>query len=360
MCNELRIANHLADAFRALGAAEVVLDDTDTEPGRPNLYAFFHSPRADAPWYAVDTHTDTVAIKGMPSPFGGELTADGKLHGRGACDTKATFAVLLTLLEEARQIGADLACNLLICGSVGEETGRLGAAVVQRFLLRRKMVIDELIVAEPTTCKPVHGHKGHVRLKFTLEGEAAHSSVPHLGSNAILAASHLIEGLADEHRRLQEIEPSALGHATLTPTLMGGGSGINIVPDSASVSIDRRVVAGEKASDVRAQLERLAHERCKSCRHCKSLAVADVIPEGEAFFESRESALVQKLAAWTGRAPLTETYGTNAGLPYGPQVARSVVVFGPGNIAQAHQADEWITLEELALHKTVMRRWLFT
>ena len=68
---------------------------------------------------------------------------------------------------------------------------------------------------------------------------------------------------------------------------------------------------------------------------------------------------MRKLAEWSGRAPQVVTYGTNAGLPYGQEVAKSVVVFGPGDIAQAHQADEWVSLEELRLHKYVMEQWLF-
>ena len=89
------------------------------------------------------------------------------------------------------------------------------------------------------------------------------------------------------------------------------------------------------------------------------LQVDDVIKEGDAFIESRESPLVQRLAAWSGREPQVVTYGTNAGLPYGKDVAKSVVVFGPGDIAQAHQADEWVSLEELALHRAVMKKWMF-
>jgi acetylornithine deacetylase/succinyl-diaminopimelate desuccinylase-like protein len=301
-----------------------------------------------------------VAIEGMDSPFGGELTADGRLHGRGTCDTKATFATVLTILEEMRAAGRALPCNLLVCGSVGEETGRLGASAFHSWLEARQLVLDELLVAEPTQCHPIHGHKGHVRLRFEVEGKAAHSSIPDAGANAIVAASGLVDALMAEHERLQACEPSALGHATLTPTLMSGGSGINIVPAAASVSIDRRVVAGESASSVRASLEDLARRQCQRCKHCVRLRIEDAAsePEGEAFLEPASSALVTKLASYSGKAPQTATYGTNAGLPY-TSVAKSVVVFGPGDIAQAHQRDEWIHLSELRLHKRCLERWLF-
>jgi acetylornithine deacetylase/succinyl-diaminopimelate desuccinylase-like protein/nucleoside-diphosphate-sugar epimerase/predicted TIM-barrel fold metal-dependent hydrolase len=365
VCKELRMAHFLAETFRRLRADEVVLDDSMTEPGRPNVYAIFRSPDTTAPWRGVDTHTDTVAIKGMESPFGGEITPDARMHGRGSCDTKATFATLIALLAAARQGGEALGCHLLIAGSVGEETGRLGASALHGFLSRRQIVLDELIVAEPTRCTPVYGHKGHVRLRFQVEGKAAHSSIPHTGHNAIVAAADLVGALSEEHERLQSNAPAdgRLGLATLTPTLIEGGTGINIVPPTAAVSIDRRVVAGESARVVRAQLEQLARDRCARCKHCVRLNIFDGMKGdaiGDAFIESATSPLVSKLASWSGRDGHTVTFGTNAGLPYDESVARSVVVFGPGDIAQAHQADEWISLDELRLHRRVMHKWLFT
>ena len=81
-------------------------------------------------------------------------------------------------------------------------------------------------------------------------------------------------------------------------------------------------------------------------------------PEGEAFVEPADSPLVTKFATFSGRPAETATYGTNAGLPYSKVVAKSVIVFGPGDIAQAHQRDEWIHLSELRLHRACLEKWL--
>lgn len=357
-CRELRLATLLAERFEKLGFT-TILDDSGTEKGRPNMYATLANP-ASKRWCGLDIHTDTVAITGMPSPFGGELTLDGRLHGRGACDTKATFATLLALLEEAKARGQAPNCNLLVCGSVGEETGRLGADAFHNWLLKQGIVLDELAVAEPTGCRPIHGHKGHVRLKFEVEGRAAHSSIPEVGVNAIVGAAELVGALMEENRRLQALPPGPLGCATLTPTLVEGGTGINIVPPSAAVSIDRRVVAGEEASAVRQQLEELARAVGERSEHCVSLTPhgSGSEPEGNAFLEPASSPFVRRIAEWSGREAKVATYGTNAGLPYSTAAAKSVIVFGPGEIAQAHQADEWIHLSELRLHKQVLAAWL--
>lgn len=388
-CNEERMARALAARFERLGADEVVVDAAETQPGRPNVYAVFRcqQPRPSARWLGVDVHIDTVAVKGMAphGPFdavltddqgegGGESGGQGrvKLHGRGACDTKATLANVLALLGEGARPA--LRHHLVLCGTVGEETGRLGAAALDAWLRRKGICVDEMLVAEPTMCEPIYGHKGHVRLRFEVTGEPAHSSLPHLGKNAIVAAAALTTALFEEGERLRQLPPPPrpppsapqphphcyLGPPTLTPTLIKGGSGINIVPGAASVSVDRRVVAGESADAVRAGLEALAHSVCDAHQQCVCMTVhgAQQAPVGEAFVQGGGTPFVRRLVRWGGGEARTATYGTNAGLPYGGDVTKAVAVFGPGDIAQAHQADEWIELWQLALHKRVLREWL--
>ena len=390
-CNEERMAQALAARFERLGADEVVVDAEETQPGRPNVYAVFRcaQPLPSARWLGIDVHIDTVAVKGMApyGPFDAVLTdeddCDGnqsvgeggrrkgrvKLHGRGACDTKATLANVMALLGEGARPA--LRHHLVLCGTVGEETGRLGAAALDAWLRRKGICVDEMLVAEPTMCEPIYGHKGHVRLRFDLKGEPAHSSLPHLGKNAIAAAAALTTALFEEGERLRQLPPPQpstshshphcyLGPPTLTPTLIKGGSGINIVPGAASVSVDRRVVAGESADNVRAGLEVLARRVCDAHQQCVSMTVhgAQQAPVGEAFVQNGGSPFVRRLVRWGGGEARTATYGTNAGLPYGGDVTKAVAVFGPGDIAQAHQADEWIELSQLALHKRVLREWL--
>jgi acetylornithine deacetylase/succinyl-diaminopimelate desuccinylase-like protein len=124
------------------------------------------------------------------------------------------------------------------------------------------MRLDELIVAEPTACAPVYGHKGCARVRLTVEGVAAHSSRPEQGRNAISAAAHVILAMDAEHARLQAAPPTPLGPPTLSVTLVDGGRGINVVPDACRLSLDRRVVAGEDAAELCRELTGLARRAC--------------------------------------------------------------------------------------------------
>ena len=186
---------------------------------------------------------------------------------------------------------------------MGEETGRLGAGAFKEWLERRSIVLEQLMVAEPTLCKAIYGHKGHVRLKFILEGTPCHSSQPEHGKNAIVAAAKLVLLLDEEHQRLQAAEPNGLGPATLTTTLIEGGSGINIVPGEASISIDRRVVAGESSEEEAAKLIAMVEQFAADCPQC--IAVETVpgmlsYEKGDAFLSDKEDTWIADLSKWSG------------------------------------------------------------
>ena len=370
-CNEKRMAEAVHARFVALGADEVHLDESDTAPERPNVMALFkaHVDARNPRWIGIDTHLDTVAVAGMTPhpPFGAVVTTRDNevyLHGRGSCDTKATLANVLALLSEARGGGLKMQHHLLLMGTVGEETGRLGARALKKWLGGRGVTLDELVVAEPTRCDPIFGHKGHVRLRFDLEGVPAHSSLPALGKNAVVAAAALTTAFYEEGKRLESEVPASradgcdLGPATLTPTIFTGGSGINIVPGTASVHIDRRVTAGEDSQAVCTQLEAMGRKLCDAHDQCMCVHVraAQVDHVGDAFVQSNKSPFIARLLRWSGGVARVATFGTNAGINYD---SRATVVFGPGDIEQAHQNDEWIMFSQLARHKAVLREWIF-
>jgi acetylornithine deacetylase/succinyl-diaminopimelate desuccinylase-like protein len=342
---EGRLADELLRFFAAQGG-ECFRDEV--LPGRSNIYAMWRG-RSDR-WIAVDAHMDTVGVQQMSGdPFDGRI-ADGRVYGRGAVDTKATLAVVLALLESLQQNSRALDDNLLVCATVDEEVGAQGAPAFARWVRARQLNLDQLIVAEPTRCGPVYGHKGLSRIRLEIQGKSAHSSQPELGRNAITAAAHLILALEQEAARLQGIPAqTALGPASLTVSLIHGGTGINVVPDACGVSLDRRVVAGEQPAQVTAALCELARRACPLPVH------PVVLSEVDAFLQSPDTPWVRQLAEWSGCAPAVVPYCTNA-WAYGG-LARECVVLGPGSIDQAHGAVEWVEIGELEKLARMYSRW---
>ncbi|MFN8494377.1 MAG: M20/M25/M40 family metallo-hydrolase [Caldilineaceae bacterium] len=341
---EGQLAAAVANWFQTFGG-EVYTEDV--LPGRPNVYGLWRG-REDR-WLAVDVHLDTVSVEQMTGePFSGRVT-DGRVYGRGAVDTKASLAIMLALLEQMQQTGQRPATNLLIAATVDEEVGATGAPASARWLQQRQLPIAQLIVAEPTLCAPIHGHKGVVRLEFQIQGKSAHSSQPQRGQNAVVAAAQFVMALQAEHERLQSQPSTGLGQAALTVTILRGGTGINVVPDSCYLALDRRVVETERAAEVVAGLRQLAQA------NCPLPFTMQIQKEIDAFFQPPDTALVRQLAEWTDNASQVAPYGTNA-WAYAP-VAQERVVFGPGSIDQAHGAEEWVTLDELAKAAAVYARW---
>lgn len=223
---ELRMAEAVRTHFEALGA-EVHWDEVI--PGRPGVYGVFRATEGDPAerkWLGVEVHMDTVGVQTAVEPFGATVDADGKLHGRGSCDTKvgetyrpkrkrsrcrtyrmvwgswiwagqgylshpltpafsssrrewwpqASLATALDVLYHAKATGQRLRHNLVITGSIDEETGPLGAKQFARWLEKEAIVIDELLIAEPTSCVPIHGHKGGVLWRMAIS--ARHAAPP--------------------------------------------------------------------------------------------------------------------------------------------------------------------------------------
>lgn len=347
---EGELSQWLADRSEALGAT-VSMDEV--EPGRPNVYAEF--PGNSDRVVAVDVHLDTVGVEHMEGdPFDGRVD-DGRVYGRGSVDTKATLAILLPLLEDVARGDFDLDPTLLLVGTVGEELGGLpGAYRFQQWLNDRGRKLDSLVVAEPTLCAPVHGHKGGVGMEITVHGHAAHSSKPELGANAINGAARIIMALEAQQELLAAQTPAtAMGNGTLSVTEIGGGRARNIIPDECTVYAGRRVAPGEDPYEIFDALSAVARDAAQPL----DISVAMANGRGSsAFYRDPDSSLIQELAGIADSQPEVATYGSNA-LAYS-DIADQLVVFGPGSIDQAHQAVEWVEIAELDRADAVYRTWL--
>ncbi len=312
---------------------------TEVVPGRPCLIAKFEGldpTRA----FAFEAHSDTVSVEGMSvDPFAATVR-DGRLYGRGACDTKGPMAaMLLAILRHLRDHGRP-PVTWYFLSTCDEELGGLGA----RHLVESGFRCDGIVVGEPTSLRAVDAHKGAVRYTVTISGKAAHSSTPELGANAVHAAAqfilHLERGVSALDRPEFASEP---GPPTLNVGTIRGGDQVNRIPAQAALEIDIRLPYGweegladglltEAASVVQASRPgiRVTHARSQ---YYPPFA----LPMGDAF-----RSIVSPLAT-AGYA--NARYATNAG--FFAAAGIPCVVFGPGASAQAHTADEWVALAEV-------------
>lgn len=347
---EADLANLVAEHCDGLGA-EVTLDEA--APGRPNVYCRFDGSTDRT--VAIDVHLDTVGIEHMTDdPFDGRQD-DGRVYGRGSVDTKATLAVIIEMLEQLTDLRRELRPSLLLVGTVGEETGGFpGAQAFEHWLTTTNQVPDQVVVAEPTRCAPVHGHKGVLGLEVLIRGQAAHSSKPELGANAIEAAGRVIAALEREHERLIAAPPATeVGTGTLSVTEISGGNARNIIPDRCFVFAGRRVAPGEDTDSMFDELRTLV-ERAAAPLEVEVAKSDGVLWPG--FYQSPDSEIVRQLSRHSGCTPSVATFGTNA-LAY-TGLDAELVVFGPGSIDQAHKAVEWIDVDEMDRCADVYLSWL--
>jgi len=348
---EVAISAWLAERAADLGG-EVAIDEV--VDGRNNVYARF--PGQTDRVITVDVHLDTVGVEHMTDPaFDGRIEGD-RVYGRGSVDTKASLAIVLAVLEEMRTAGEQPVPTVNVVGTVAEEMGGLiGAAGYRDWLLANGDHVDQMIVAEPTMCAPVHGHKGGVGLEVTVHGHAAHSSKPHLGQNAISGAARIIAAIDAEQERLDSTPPpTAVGNGSVAVLEVNGGVARNIIPPHCDLFAGRRCAPGEDPELIFEQLSTLMREAAHPLKTDITMANGFA---AAAFYQEPDSALVQILAGLASTEPDVASYGSNA-LQYA-EVASEIVVFGPGSIDQAHQAVEWIDIAEIdkaaAIYRTLLR-----
>jgi acetylornithine deacetylase/succinyl-diaminopimelate desuccinylase-like protein len=330
---EEAMAQTVAGLLRALGA-DVELQRV--APGRPNVVAVFEPRRKARATVAFAPHLDTVGVGGMTVPPFALTKKGGRLHGRGACDTKGPTAALFWALR--RWLGTSSArdrdLRVVVAVTAGEEQGSLGASA----LVRAGFKADFAVALEPTQLKVVHAAKGVLRVWIETTGRSVHGSQPDRGVNAIYRALPLAVALEGEGQAaLQRRRHPLLGPATLSLGVMAGGRDINIVPSSCRMALDLRTHPGCQANEVLALLKKLR------TRHAPT-AKLSVLRTGPAFETDRGNPWARKLrAAGKGWAVANWFCDANILAAHGiPAVA-----FGPGNIAQAHTRDEFITVRDL-------------
>lgn len=316
-------------------------------PGVGNNLLITKEFKKNAPWLMFASHMDTVSSEGMDiEPFSAE-EKDGRIYGRGACDDKAGIASALWALKEISAVGGPN--NIAILLTVDEEQHRNGATT---FAKNHLPALDfrpfGIIVAEPTSLKPVVAHAGIAHFMVTTKGQSAHASDPSKGRSAIKDMVTVMDALEKEYiNQLTAIDPLC-GKAQCSINMIQGGRQVNAIPDLCAIRVDRRIMPGEDVEGVLPEVENIL----------KKLRNIDPKLEVSVQSEFKDEPLSQNINGafinWTLQAikdngfdstPLGAQFATDAGAF--SQAGLPCVVIGPGEVAQAHTSKESIGVDEL-------------
>ena len=344
LAGEQRVADFLASVAARAGL-EVELQKV--LPDRSNLIARLLPPNKIRRTILLAPHLDTVGACG--SQFV-PRRKNGRLHGRGACDTKGSVAAMLTALcELANSKSRPQETEIVFAGLVDEENAQAGS----RALAASGFKADLAIVGEPTQLQVVTAHKGSLWLQLETRGRAAHGATPQLGQNAVHEMARIVDRLETDYAsRLRRRRHPLLGAATVNVGMIHGGTQPNIVPDRCTITIDRRTLPGETESGVRLEIVAVLRANKMPVKisstklaPCLPLETNPKLPLVRQFLRSAGQTRPRGVDFFCDAAVLAA-----GGIPS--------VVFGPGDIAQAHTADEWISLVSLERGKNLLLNFL--
>ncbi len=323
---EEAIARFVGEFLESLGAQ---VEYEEIAPGRPNVYGLWPAPPGTNRRILFAPHLDTVTVEGMTvDPFLAKRV-DGRLYGRGTSDTKGSMAAMLWALKSVDLSKISVAVGF--AGLADEEFEQFGAKVCAE----RKMA-DFAIVGEPTNLDVVYTHKGTAWIEIETQGKSAHASIPQTGVNAI---DRMVDALKILHEHFPQICPvqgdPVLGEATISTGRIRGGAKINVVPDRCYAEVDIRTLPGQESMAAAIAdffQKQQVPAKVKPIKVSAPLYTAPDHPFIEKFV-----ALGSRLtgAGWFCDAACFALQGTPA------------IAIGPGSIAQAHTADEFIEIAEL-------------
>ncbi len=347
---EGEVAKYVAERMREIGLDVEVYECL---PGRPNVIGRLKG-EVSHPTLMLNGHLDVVppGDTGLwtVDPFGGELRA-GRVYGRGSADMKGGLASMLLAAKALKESSVSLKGDLLLTAVVDEEVTGYGA----NDIVRRGYTADMVVVAEPTDLKPVRAHKGLVWFEVTTVGRALHSSrVSSRGVggevNAIYKMGKVLDALQRYLLELEKRVDPLVGNPTVSVGTITGGSKTNVVPDRCSVTVDRRLLPGEKAGDVTAEVESILRKLGEEDPAFKSEMKIVLNREGAVTSldepvvrlskESAEEVLGTEVEV--SGSPATsdmETFVNQGGIP--------TIMLGPGRIGTAHITDEYVEVDQV-------------
>ena len=313
---------------------------TEISPNRFNVIAKLDG---EGPTLLLNGHLDTVGVGGMIVPPFDAKVEGGRIWGRGSCDMKAGLAAILATTKRLVEEGPRP--NLIVAMTADEEHASLGMyALVDSF-----PSADFAIVTEPTRLAVMPAHKGFLWVRAVFEGRAAHGSRPDLGIDAIRHAALYVSALDDYGDQLTS-RPAhpLLKHGSVHAGTIQGGSAASVYPDLCEIVLERRTMPGEKPEKVLQEFQRILDELSE--REEDLSASLEQMLERPGTEVPEDSRLVQGLleaGQGHGIPPVVEGMTAWVDAALLNEIGIPAVCYGPGDIAQAHSADEWVELAQI-------------
>jgi acetylornithine deacetylase/succinyl-diaminopimelate desuccinylase family protein len=337
--SERECAKFLFDYLKDMKVADSDIEIYEFDENRANIIATFGTKKD--PGLILSGHMDVVPSGDeklwRTDPFRSEKR-DSRLFGRGAADMKGGLAAIVKSIENQVDHQA-LSRKLIFAATAGEETGFVGLRRLIKDSIMKSTSSEYVVIGEPTDLRPARAHRGIYRIKIKFLGKSSHAGTPELGVNAIEHACKFVEGLDMISLELLKDKDDLLGSTTLTPTLIEGGIGENVVPPSASVVIDSRRLPIHSTVNIRLKIESL----------CKDLKIEYSTEEfvNEQPLNTPDGNFLTGLAEEiTGSKSGACAFGTEGSLYWG-ELGIPTIVIGPGSVEQAHIANEYVELSQI-------------
>src|SRR5215212_5846885 len=318
------------------------IDDHGVE--KINLIALSHDVHEVE--LALVGHTDTVPYDPNWAEATNLTERDGKLYGRGACDTKGFIAAALTAVEKVKP-GKPLA----LVFTADEEVGLLGA---KKLAQAKPLRVRYSIVGEPTSLRPIRAGKGYSLAEVIVKGREAHSAYPALGASAVFRAARLITRLESIAAQLEQGQHAAFdpSYTTLNIGLIHGGSAKNVLAGECRFTLEWRPVPTQSSEHVLELLKAAIADEVKADPDFE--CEVDASRQDTGFETSPHSPLVQLLQKATGNEAGTVAFGTEAAQMMA--LGAEAVVIGPGDIREAHRTGEFVPVDQLERCAEVLRQ----
>ncbi len=305
-------------------------------------------------------HTDVVPVDGQAwsrDPFD-PWVADDRLYGRGTCDMKTFIAAALSAVPRMNSLSRPIHLAL----SYDEEVGCLGAPRMIETIADRLPPCRAAVVGEPTDMESVCAHKGIVALRTRVTGYETHSSQTHRGVSAVMTAARLVTYLDDAASRLIEECREDTGfdpaYTTVHVGVIRGGTAINIVSRDCEFVWDIRAVRESDATRLLDEFDHFCQNEILPAmrqRHPAAGIVTETLARAPGFDVAPGSPAVELVQRLTGITTTRKvSYAAEAGLFH--EAGFPTVICGPGSIDQAHQRDEYVTLDQVAAVDAFMDR----